>query len=229
MLSFAAIIAIQFLVFALFAAARRIDVVLAAKLLVVSAVLGVPIGFLFDVLVGHGAGIFRYHIGQAWWFIAVNGFFSYGLALATAALIPELVTSFSNRRLRFIALVGTFSGSAILLAVALFFPNIAFRAFVIGGAILLAGEAGLALQHRQGPVAAAVTGALKPALSLWVFAISIGLIYESANYFFPVWRWSIANVPQLITEAVIVLLGYFVLFHLLHLLGRLLFKKLESK
>lgn len=57
------------------------------KYLKIGALLGLPFGVLFDIVVGKMAGVFYYEFGFAWWFLIINGVFSFGFMMANVLLL----------------------------------------------------------------------------------------------------------------------------------------------
>lgn len=56
-------------------------------ILLKSMVLGIPFGIVFDLMFGHFLGIFSYpFLDFEWGFLFMNGFFSYGIMIATVWL-----------------------------------------------------------------------------------------------------------------------------------------------
>ena len=49
--------------------------------------IGIPFGALFDVIFGKWLEVFTYEIGFVWWFLLINGAFSYGLMIANVCLL----------------------------------------------------------------------------------------------------------------------------------------------
>jgi hypothetical protein len=57
------------------------------KYLLLGITIGVPFGVIFDLLVGKTLGVFSYEIGFVWWFLVINGAFSYGFMIANTCLL----------------------------------------------------------------------------------------------------------------------------------------------
>ena len=184
-----------------------------AAILAPSLIAGLPIGFGFDLLIGRARDVFAYYIEPSWLFFAVNGFFSYGLALATAALFPPVVLPTRAKRARRIAIL---AGIALAgTASATLFPKVTLARMVAAGWLVLgAGEALVALGRRSGPLGALLAADAVPFLRFWRWSASLGLAYEIANAVLPVWRWALSDtLPAWASELFIVAFGYFVLFH----------------
>lgn len=86
-LNFIIILFIQFLffLFVYYKIKSKIQILSFIKLLL----LGIPFGFVFDLVVGKYFGIFNYYLGFNIIFIIINGLFSYGIALATIELLKK--------------------------------------------------------------------------------------------------------------------------------------------
>lgn len=86
MVNFSIIIAVQLLFFIVHAAkvgeSKKIS-----KYLLSGAILGLPFGIAFDLIVGQKIGIFTYTIGFPLWFLVINGIFSYGFMVANVFLL----------------------------------------------------------------------------------------------------------------------------------------------
>lgn len=59
------------------------------KLLMKGLIFGLVFGVVFDLIVGKWAGVFEYEIGFIWWFLIINGLFSYGLMMANVLLLHK--------------------------------------------------------------------------------------------------------------------------------------------
>jgi hypothetical protein len=57
------------------------------KYILRGVLIGLPFGVLFDLVVGRWLGVFDYELGFVWWFLIINGAFSYGLACANVLLL----------------------------------------------------------------------------------------------------------------------------------------------
>jgi sensor histidine kinase YesM len=59
------------------------------RYLLLGALVGLPFGIIFDLLVGMLAGVFTYTIGFPLWFLVINGLFSYGFMFANVFLLQN--------------------------------------------------------------------------------------------------------------------------------------------
>lgn len=57
------------------------------KYLGLGMLVGLPFGVVFDLVVGHYLGVFTYELGFVWWFLVINGIFSYGFMMANVFLL----------------------------------------------------------------------------------------------------------------------------------------------
>jgi hypothetical protein len=204
---------VQAVVFFALAGWRRKSARAIAGILLPSLIGGLPIGFAFDLLIGRARDVFAYHIAPSWLFFAVNGFFSYGLALATAALFPPVVVRTRAPSWRRVAVIAGLALAGTI-AAALFPATTLARMLVAGCLVVGAGEVAAALARRSGPLGALLAADAVPFLRFWRWSASLGLVYEVANAVLPVWRWSLsATLPPWASELFIVAFGYFVLFH----------------
>jgi hypothetical protein len=210
---FSGFVIVQAVVFVALAGWQRKSLRAITRILLPSLICGLPIGFAFDLLIGRARDVFAYDIAPSWLFFAVNGFFSYGLALATAALFPPAVVRTRAPRWRRVAVI---AGLALAGAIAAaLFPATALARMVAAGCLVVgAGEVAAALARRSGPLGTLLAADAVPFLRFWRWSASLGLIYEVANAVLPVWRWSLsATLPLWTSELFIVAFGYFVLFH----------------
>lgn len=214
-LSFAVFVLVQLALLLVAAFLRGLSARALVRVVIPSLLLGLPFGFLFDVLIGNGAAIFRYALPPSSLFLALNGAFSYGSAVATAALFPQVVSA-RWRSIRWLPPVLLF---VVLIAaggigVGLRYGWILPRMISIGVWVVAAGEIAAALSGRAGPFYAMALGDVAPIASLCAASSAVGGIYEIANYCFPVWRWELGSVvPFWFAEGLIVMFGYVVLFH----------------
>jgi len=58
-----------------------------AKYAAQGALVGLPFGICCDIILGHTLGFFTYELGFVWWFLVINGIFSYGLMVANVILL----------------------------------------------------------------------------------------------------------------------------------------------
>lgn len=176
-----------------------------------SAALGLPLGLIFDVVIGRFSFVFTYEpFVPTWMFYLLNGLFSYGLAVATVSLIPEKLPQHSSRK----NLQYTLPITALCLILMLrpfMLPDLV-ALFVRGALVLAIAESAAIWCRIQGPFTLAAKGHLSPLVRLWVFSVILGLVYETANAVFPVWRWRpLDGISYLFHETIMILAGYFVL------------------
>jgi hypothetical protein len=178
-----------------------------------SLVAGLPLGIGFDLLIGDGRGVFAYEIAPGWFFLAVNGVLSYGLAIATAALFPRVVVARRAARTRRVALLLALALAGVVLFALLPATTLA-RMFAAGWVVISGGEVLLALAGRSGPLGELLAGDARPFWRLWRWSAALGLAYEAANAVLQVWDWALdASLPRTLSELFIVAFGYVVLFH----------------
>lgn len=51
--------------------------------------LGLPFGIAFDLIIGHAFGFYDYALGYTWWFLTINGLFSWGFMIANVFLLKH--------------------------------------------------------------------------------------------------------------------------------------------
>jgi hypothetical protein len=52
-------------------------------------ILGLPFGVGLDLLFGHTLNLWDYTLGYTWWFLTINGLFSYGFMVANVFLLKH--------------------------------------------------------------------------------------------------------------------------------------------
>jgi hypothetical protein len=184
---------------------------------------GLPIGAIFDLIAGR-LGIHEYigvsgydafcRCGLGTVPLIVNGALSYGLAIATASLVPLPRLPRGKRGI----VAPLISGFAFVLAsVGIYFAGHASFAvfFSTGIAIVALCELVLLLtfgnayftyvfKHRgQGHL-----------LRAWRWIVAIALLYETVNAMFPFWSWLPGNTaPRLLIESFVIAIAYIGLFY----------------
>lgn len=188
------------------------------------AIVGLVYGVSMDILLGM-AGIFAYlpagpestaveAINLPVFLLILNAFVSYGLAVATTALIADFVvgkniaSKFSNYVIATVFVIG---------AMGIFFSaRTSFFMMMSCGAVLVAsGELLLTYTKKCGPLVLLLSEkSALPFLKLWAFSVVIGASYEIVNFFFPFWMWlPSAEIPESRIRILVIVFGYFALFH----------------
>ncbi|MCI0506248.1 MAG: hypothetical protein L0Z73_09090 [Gammaproteobacteria bacterium] len=224
--NFTSVVSGQLLILFALACLRRIRPAQIYFILWRSMLLGLPLGFLYDILIGQSQLVFHYSgVPDNWIFTAANGLLSYGFAIATAFLLPVPVQRQQTGGLRLAGIVLCVAATAFaFLQIVLSLPTLV--SMFVTGAILVLGSEGLALLFGYiGPVYSLTRGNYKPIGTLWFASIVIGAFYETLNGFFPLWHWQEAgNMAHWRLELIIVTLGYFTLFLPMLILSRLLIR-----
>jgi hypothetical protein len=186
------------------------------------ALLGTALGIVFERLMGAVWNIFLYpDVPQTVTFLLLNSLFSYGTALITAWLLPCRMGTHGSTWLRLLAAVSLAAliGAFVLLGLA-DTPQL-LRVFVVGALTVAAAELSAVILGRVGPLLAVTRRQFAPLACLALCSIAIGLIYEAANYLFPLWRWNLGpDIPDWAAEALVIGFGYFVLIHPMLVLSR---------
>ncbi len=86
LINFCLVISIQFLFF-IFHAYKIGELDDAFHFLKRGLLIGLPFGITIDLFVGHYLGFWDYIFGFAWWFLIINGLFSYGIMVANVFLL----------------------------------------------------------------------------------------------------------------------------------------------
>jgi len=181
--------------------------------LVIGLVLSIPYGLAMDQIVGEKNRIFSYYGREdSWSFLLLNWIFSYGLAIST--VFAAGLADFHSRKLPiiflaclvlFVLLIET-----IYQTVSLEFTLL--RMFVLGAILISAAEVAINASGRVGLLRSMPH--LMPAFwKFWIFAILTGLVYESANHLFPLWKWENAAPSTSVNLALVVLFGYCALLY----------------
>lgn len=186
----------------------------APRLLGAGALAGIPLGAIFDIGIGRFGDIFHYAgLEYSGLFVLLNAVFSYGTAVATAAVIPVGVMDDYSGPLRRLALVT----ASLAFALAIWLPLDRWppvgAMFLLGALILIATEGLCLALGRKGYLAQLLEGRWSPVVRIWAFAAATGVIYELANRYYPLWVWVNRSPTPAFNLLMIVSLGYFVLFY----------------
>lgn len=176
-----------------------------------SAALGLPLGLIFDFLIGRFSFVFTYEtFFPTWMFYLLNGILSYGLAVATVSLIPEKLAQLPSRKNLQCTL--PIAGLCLILLLQPFRLPDLVALFVRGGLVLAIAESAAIWRRVEGPLTLAAKHHFSQLVRLWIFSVILGVVYEASNAVFPVWRWRpLDGVSFPIYETIMVLTGYFVL------------------
>lgn len=79
------------------------------------AAIGLPFGIIFDLIIGRSVGFFDYTFGYTWWFLIINGIFSYGFMVANVYLLRR--SSLKQLYLWSIALAAVYEATNFLFPV----------------------------------------------------------------------------------------------------------------
>lgn len=223
-INFALVISGQFLILLAFAFWRQKNISQLVYIVWRSLLLGLPLGFLYDTLIGQSQAVFYYSgVPDSWIFTAMNGALSYGFAIATASLFPIDLPLRSSGRSRLSGIMLCSVSLAMIFSVTLSFtlPTLAVM-FVIGAGLILCSE-GLSLWGGyMGPAYCLLHKNIRPTAMLWTASIAIGSCYELLNYWFPLWHWQEArNMPHWQFETLLIVFGYFTLFLPMLVLARI--------
>jgi hypothetical protein len=190
------------------------------------AALGALFGFAYDSVLGAYGRVFEYpDVSCVGLFLALNAVLSYGVAACTAWILPCTTNSHRSSMARVVAgaallvlALGVLGALASQQAIQL---SPLVRAFSIGILIVSAVELAAVVFWRLGPILRMTWGEFGPFACLVVWSAVVGAIYEAANLLCPLWQWNLGpNMPFWTEEAIIVALGYFVLFHPLLVVSR---------
>ncbi|GEM_PF-807243 len=188
------------------------------------AVIGTVFGILMDLLLGI-AGLFAYLPEGAQakpvepkdlplFLFFINAFLSYGLAVATTALIADSIierrksSKFWLFALGILVTLGT-------LGIFLSSPASLPMMFSCGMTIVAGGEFLLVINNQSGPLVLLFSNvSYLPFLKLWAFSILLGAGYEIANLYFPFWVWlPSSNISEINIRVLVIFLGYVALCH----------------
>lgn len=146
--------------------------------------------------------------------LLVNAFFSYGIAIATLALVVDSITVSYKRSIFWLFLTGVAVFTGIFGIISS--PEASFAVLFSWGLVIVsAGEFLLMLNDRAGPVVMLfVRRSYFPFFKLWIFSIVVGASYELANLVFPFWGWlPDSGLSQTTLRILMIFFGYFALFH----------------
>lgn len=228
--NFFSVVTGQFVVFILAARFQALHLILAFKIIFFSMIIGLPVGFLFDIFIGNNQSIFSYTgMPNTHVFWAANGFLSYGFAIATAGLFPVSLTQHHSKRLRVFGFF-TFILTVLLMILlpALSLPLL-ITMFSWGGLLIICFEGLAAMAGRIAPGMALAMRQFRPFFILWKNSIVIGIIYEGLNWIFPLWHWQLVNgINDWNIEILIISMGYGILFHPMLILFRLMINNIRT-
>lgn len=216
--NFAVVVLVEVAVFVAFAAIRRMPPRDSIGLLASCCCAGVFVGACFDLMVGSRYGVFSYFHRIDPIFLMLNGAFSYGPALATARIFPV-----TRRRMSPSPVWAVVAAASVFLVADQAATRmlgsaegliLVAKTVLIGGALIVGGELALVAVGVVGPVLSLVRGPRAAFFRLWICSMVVGFCYEAANLFFPVWRWdALGTYSMVVREIVMVVFGYFALFH----------------
>lgn len=210
--NFAAIIVVQLLWF-LLVALRSGTLPAVPRHLAIGAIAGLPLGAVFDVAIGKFGNVFHYAgLELSGPFVLLNAILSYGIAVATVLSIGGTkMPPYEGRRRR-----PAMIAASVMLAVAIWLPIESLTPittmFLLGALVLVFSEALSIAAASRGYLYQLIFGSARPMVRIWVFSVSTGLVYEVANYLFPLWVWINRTPTPSGNFLLIVIFGYFVLF-----------------
>lgn len=182
-------------------------------LLLVGLLLGIPYGLGMDLLVGGQNKIFNYYgKEQSWVFLLANWLFSYGFCISTVFVFAyrERPAKRTSKSL--------FFGLALLLCACAVAWRIAviditlLRMVWLGLILILASELVYLAYQKMGYVERLLRLDGK-IWSFWLFSILTGVVYEIANFAFPLWAWDNQFPTREINLILIIVFGYCVLLY----------------
>jgi hypothetical protein len=194
---------------------------------------GIPIGIFFDLIIGRFSNIFNYHgLENSHLFMIANGSLSYGIAIATANVFNKSSSFIENEFSRISMFLISLAAFSMILVVPLTNLSPLFSMFILGGLIIVCIEF-LAMSFGIcGPILLLTKRNCSGFISGLLFCWVTGIVYETANYIYPLWRWENQFPSSSINLFLIVFLGYYVLFHPIFTINRIAFlfrKKLAHR
>jgi hypothetical protein len=193
--------------------------------LLISALYGVVLGALFDILLSM-LGLYTYRStspmyqsipwGLSPLQLIVNGIFSFGLCVAAAYYItPQAKTCHSmvQRRIVIVILLGVIIASVVTLV---FCKHPLVLLFAAGLSIVAAGELVLIVRSKIGLfLSILLTREYITVMRVWCLIMLIGVICEVVNYYASFWIWLPHNneYPRYLLELLISIFGYIALVH----------------
>jgi hypothetical protein len=213
----------QLVAFAVLAAIRRVAPKEALLLLACAMLPGLPLGLLYDHVIGDRQSVFNYvqtPAPEIFW--VLNGMLSYGAAIATAALFDVQLPAHHSTRFKLFG-VALFVLTAAVMVLLLIMPIHGVTAMFVWGVLLILSAEGLAaLFGRVGPFSALLRASVRPAATLWASSVMLGAFYELLNAAFPLWRWHArSEIGSWGAEGLVIGLGYVVLLQPMLVLSRL--------
>jgi hypothetical protein len=210
--NFAAVIAVQLMWLTSVTLAQGAMSALPRRL-ALGAIAGLPLGIVFDVIIGNAASVFHYSgMELEGSFLLLNSVLSYGLAVATVLTVNARGLPRSTGRRPWFVLAGAGVATAIGFFLLLQGRSPMVTMFLVGTLVLIASEGAAHAMGRQGYVQQLASGRWRPIARIWVFSVATGAVYELANHFFPLWVWANKSPTLAGNMLLIVAFGYFVLF-----------------
>ena len=218
--SFAAVIAVELAVFLIFARISGSTFCWARTSILLGIVFGVPVGLVFDLVVGSTGRVFSYKVPLTPTFVIANGAFSYGLAAATVFVLSNRIPMTYRPITWSLGFVPLVLSCILVIWVTIAAPQAIVAAFLIGIIVLFVGESIAMLRGRSGPILELILGNWKLFVMLWSMSIFLGAAYETANAIWPIWEWGPASsLPRPWWTIMLVTVGYVILVHPLWILG----------
>lgn len=203
------------------------------------AITGLLLGIIMDLALG-AFGAFAYLSEGPFaspvaphnleiYLLVVNAFFSYGIAVATLALVTDFITVDYKRSILWLILMIAAVMAGIIGI--MFSPKSSLPMLISWGVVIVsAGEFLLMLSDRAGPLIAMLAlNYYTSFFKLWIFSIVIGASYELVNLAFPFWIWlPDSGISQSLLRTLVIFFGYFALFHAITTFWVLLNSKKEK-
>lgn len=222
--NFLIIIFVQFVIFITFYFSKKRTITSLFKILRLSALFGLLIGLLFDVVLGN-LGVYTYisstpqTVLMPWGLsgvqLLINGLVSFGLAVATAYCIMPKARVFGDEvQKKKIIQMGYLVVLVSLLIMTVSTSDL-WTLFACGTFIVTVGELILMRQSRAGLfLSVFLNHNYFFFLQIWFQIIVVGFFCEVVNWIYPFWVWLPRSLySHFGIEILIVLFGYMVLFH----------------
>lgn len=206
------------------------------KDVVLSALFGIVIGLFFDIFssnykvytyIAEGGNTLMW-TGLTFWQLLVNGVLSFGLSVLTVRGIikeqtPRVLYPLWYTMLMCVVALGSLFALEVLIVES-------FVAMCLAGVFIIAvSEIGMVLAKKKSMLfSLLLERKVSPLLTFVALSLSMGVVCEIGNHFFPFWTWlPYASYPRVFVEGAIVTGGYFVLLYPMQVFWVMLQKRIR--
>lgn len=196
--------------------------------LTMGLILGIPYGFVMDLLIGEHNTIFNYFgYEDSWLFLLMNWLLSYGLAIATIFSLGSMGIPRQSPSWTFVVTLLLIALAMELLYQTLAIDGALLRMLFLGAILLILSEVVFAVAGKGGYLSNLLWGKVSFG-RFWLLSFLTGLVYEVANLLTPLWNWENSFPSNNANIFLVVCFGYCVLLYPI-LAMRALVEKAETR